>query len=246
MNDESQPVDGAIVAIDRIEARLTHWDWPFLAERRGEIEARWARLIVEKPSLFDGRVILQHQRRQYVDADGSHVFEALYFETSYSAFVACRELKPAGDKARNGFSAAALQSRDGAYLLGLMGPQTYIAGQVQFAAGTPDLSDVMADGMVDLESSVLRELEEETGLTRSEVTLGAQWHAVFAGEEIAFMRPMRINLDAEAAKALILQRVADQDQPEFADVVIVRDLCDIDEARMPRFMQLYLRHALKS
>lgn len=246
MSDETQPAEGTILVIDRINARLTRWDWPFLADRRSEIEARWARLIAEKPSLFDGRVILQHQRRQYVDADGSHVLEALYFETSYSAFIACRELKPAGDKARNGFSAAALQSRDGAYLLGLMGGHTYIAGQVQFAAGTPDLSDVTADGRVDLESSVLRELEEETGLTRTEVTLGAQWHAVFAGEEIAVMRPMRIDLDADEAKALILERVAEQAQPEFADVVIVRRLQDIDEIRMPRFVQLYLRHVLKS
>ena len=244
MNHEDHLAEGAIIEIDRIDARLTQWDWPFARERQDEIRARWTRLVGEKPSLFDGRVILQHQRRRYLDEHGKRVFEALYFETAYSTFVSHRELKPENDAVLNGFAAAALMSNDGAYLLGLMGAHTYIAGEIQFAAGTPDLSDVMPDGRVDLESSVLRELEEETGLRRDEVRLGTVWHAVHVGGEIAFLRPMQIDLGAEAAKALILSRVAHQAQPEFAAVIIVRSLADIDEVRMPQFVQFYLRHVL--
>ncbi len=45
-----------------------------------------------------------------------------------------------------------------------MGPHTATAGQIYFAAGTPDRKDIFGD-TADLERGVIRELTEETGLT---------------------------------------------------------------------------------
>ena len=57
----------------------------------------------------------------------------------------------------------ALRASDGAYLLGVMGPQTVNAGKIYFPAGVPDLDDIVGD-RVDLARNVRREVAEETGL----------------------------------------------------------------------------------
>lgn len=229
------------ISLARVEARLEPYDWPFLRERRSEIAAHWARLSAEKPAMFDGRVLLQH--RGQLDGD---VFHAGYFELAYSGFIAWHRLgnpETPGMPIRNGFAMAALRSREGAFLLGEMGPHTHNAGKIYFAAGTPDPGDVLPDGTVDLAGSALRELEEETGLASHEIMAGDGWRAVLGRERIAFMRDVRIDLPAGEARRLILDRLARQTEPELSDIVIVRSPADIDAERMPIFMQIFLRDA---
>ena len=231
-----------IAAIARIDARLTGWDWPFARDFRAEIDAHWLQLAGGRPALFNGKVILQHRMCRSLREDGRTTVEAEYFVADYASFIARKIIPHRADGVRNGFGMAALRSADGAWLLGHMAEHTFKAGQVYFAAGTPDLSDVRPDGHVDLKASVLRELEEETGLSAAEVELGSGWEAVTGRHEIAYMRPMRIGMAAEDARALMLSRIARQIQPELADIVIIRSAADFDE-RMPRFMQAYLLHA---
>ena len=229
--------DGAIVALDRVEARVEPFDWPFLRERDGEIAAHWAQISDGKPAMFDGRVMLQHRAEI---RDG--IFTAGYFETNYSSFMAWRDFGHPGPVVRNGFAMAALRAADGAWLCGRMGEHTANAGMVYFAAGTPDREDLRADGVLDLGGSVTRELCEETGLTDAEIAVGAGWTAVIATGRIAFMRPVTIGLPAEEARALMLSRIAAQDEPELADIVIIRSLAETETMKMPPFMTRYLAH----
>jgi 8-oxo-dGTP pyrophosphatase MutT (NUDIX family) len=230
-------VDGTIVTLSRIEARVEPYDWVFARQQEAEIAAYWAKISAGKPAMFNGRVMLQHRA-----AIGDGVFRAGYFETDYAAFMSWRDFGHPGPVVRNGFAMAALRAADGAYLCGRMGEHTANPGKVYFAAGTPDRDDLRPDGALDLAGSVTRELCEETGLTTDEVAVGEGWAAVILTGRIAFMRPVSVPLDAEAARALMLARIAAQDEPELSDIVIIRSLADCDRYDMPPFMRLYLAH----
>jgi 8-oxo-dGTP pyrophosphatase MutT (NUDIX family) len=228
-----------ILHLDRIEAAFAPRDWAFAQERKAEIEAHWAKLVAQNPALFNGRVLVQYERR----IEG-RVFHARYLETDFSAFIAWRDFGWPDKAVSNGFAMAALRSRDGAFLLGEMGPHTANAGKVYFAAGTPDPEDVTPDGRVDLLGSALRELAEETGLAPGEVSVGEGWTAAMEGHRIAFMRPVAIDMEAQEARQLILSRLAREARPELSDIRIVRSLADIDATVMPGFTCRYLEREL--
>lgn len=229
--------NGMIVRLARVDARIEPHDWAFAREQAGSIEAHWARISADKPAMFNGRVMLQHRA---AIRDG--VFEAGYFETDYAAFLTWRDAGHPGPAIRNGFAMAALRARDGAFLCGKMGAHTANAGKVYFAAGTPDREDARPDGTLDLAGSVTRELGEETGLDVAELAVGEGWTAVIEPGRIAFMREVRIDLAAEAARALMLERMKHLAEEELSDIVIVRDLAETEKHDMPVFMRRYLAH----
>ena len=228
-----------IVTVDAVDARIEPFDWPFVRDRRADIDAHWEAVIREKPKMFNGQVLLQHRADI---RDG--IFHAGYFATDYASLVAWMHLGMPPPLVRNGFAMAALRASDGAYLLGEMASHTTHAGKIYFAAGTPDLSDVTPDGHVDLAGSLLRELQEETGLARHEVSVEESWTLVMGQGRVAFMRPVTIDLPASEARALMLERIAAQAEPELAGIVIIRSAEECDQERMPPFMRRYLRHML--
>lgn len=239
-NDIERFPDGHIARVDRVDARIEPYDWAFARDNETKITAHWARISAGKPAMFNGRILLQHRA---AITDG--VFHARYFETDYAAFMTWRDAGHPGPALRNGFAMGALRAADGAFLCGRMGGHTANAGMVYFAAGTPDRSDVRADGTVDLAGSVLRELAEETGLTEAEIIVGEGWDAVFSPGRVAFMRPLTIDLPAEEARALMLSRMADLEEEELDDIVILRSAADCDRHKMAPFMKPYLTHILE-
>ena len=230
-------VDGEIVALDRVEARVEGFDWGFARDRADEIATHWEKISAGKPAMFNGRVMLQHRA-----AIEGGVFHAGYFEADYAAFLSWRDFGLPPPAIRNGFAMAALRAADGAFLLGRMGDHTANPGKVYFAAGTPDREDARPDGTLDLAGSVTRELCEETGLTLDEIAVDERWTAVIVPGRVAFMRPVGIDLPAGEARELMLARIAQQDEPELSDIVIVRNLADCAAYDMPPFMTSYLAH----
>lgn len=236
----TQPADGTVLRLDAIEARLVAYDWSFPHERQADIAAFWAMRKAQAPGMFNGRVLLQAEGQ--VSGD---VFQARYFATDYANLLAWLRMGVPGRRPRNGFAMAALRASDGAFLLGRMAANTANAGKVYFAAGTPDLGDVTADGRVDLAGSVTRELTEETGLRPDEVRVGSGWTAVFAEKRVAFMREVAIDLGAEEARRLILERMKTLHEEELSDIVIIRAMSDCAGHDMPPFMLDYLAYVFE-
>jgi 8-oxo-dGTP pyrophosphatase MutT (NUDIX family) len=239
-NPAHDPPDGAIIRLTQIDATLGDHDWAFAREQRDAIAAFWTTRQAGAPAMFDGRVLLQSEGH----LEGG-IFRAKYFETSYSSFLAWLQMGVPGRLPRNGFAMAALRASDGAFLLGQMGQNTANAGKVYFAAGTPDLGDVTADGKVDLAGSVTRELMEETGLRLDEVSVGTGWTAVFAQKRVAFMRGVAIDMPADAARLLMLDRMKTLHEEELSDIVIIRSMADCAPHNMPSFMLDYLAYVFE-
>lgn len=235
MNDGVE--NSTIIRLSRVDARVEPYDWVFARENAALIAAHWAELSADKPAMFNGRVMLQHRASI---RDG--VFEAGYFETDYAAFLAWRDAGHPGPIVRNGFAMAALRANDGGFLCGKMADHTANGGKVYFAAGTPDRDDALPDGTLDLAGSATRELGEETGLRVEELQVGEGWTALIEQGRIAFMREVLIDLPAEEARALMLERMKDLEEEELSDIVIVRDLTDTEKHDMPPFMRRYLAH----
>jgi 8-oxo-dGTP pyrophosphatase MutT (NUDIX family) len=226
----------AIHPIDRVDLVVEPWSWPFATARRADIAAHFAALRVDRPKIWNGRVLLM---RRCEIAGGT--FRGACFETDYASLLAWRDWGWCDPHVWNGFSMGALRSADGAFLAGVMAAHTAYAGQVYFPSGTPEPADV-GDGKLDLDANLRREVAEETGLTPDDFTAAPGWTAVFAGQRIALMKTLEVPLPAEELRRRILAHLARDAEPEFADIRIVRAPCDLDPM-MPDFVTAFLAHA---
>jgi 8-oxo-dGTP pyrophosphatase MutT (NUDIX family) len=135
----------------------------------------------------------------------------------------------------------ALRSRDGAFLLGVMGSHTANAGRIYFPAGTPEPDDV-ADGALDLAGNVAREVAEETGLAADDYAAAPGWHAIPAGPRLALMKVLDADAPARDLHERMRTHIAGDQHPELADIRIVRGPADFDPM-MPPFVTAFLSHA---
>jgi hypothetical protein len=100
-------------------------------------------------------------------------------------------------------------------------------------------------GNVDLLGSVIREVEEETGLTTADFRPQPGWFSVLAGPRVAQMKLLQASAPANELRKRILDFLRRQEQPELSDIRIVRGLPDLTDA-IPPFMATFLRHVWSS
>lgn len=228
-------LDG-VLRIETLDLHVAPFDWRFASERRADIDAHFEAQRRDKPGLWNGRVLLMHRH----EISGS-TLRGLYFETDFASFMAWRDFGFPGNDVINCFALGALQGSDGPYVLGVMSAGTMNGGKVYFPGGTPDLNDVAAD-KVDLDASVRREVQEETGLDSEEFAIDAGWHCLPAGPMIALLKPMRARETADQLGDRIRAHILREAEPELADVYVARGVADT-HPMMPGFIQTFLRNA---
>lgn len=230
----------SIEIVDAIESTFHPAAWTFAQDEAARIAAHWESLRAGKPQLFDGRVLLV-DRWDIEERGERRVLTTRHFATNYSAFLAWRDFGFPDMSVRNCFAAAALVSADGDFVLGRMGAHTANAGQIYFPCGTPDMDDVHGDA-VDLAGSVLRELEEETGLAPHDVACDPQWSLVLEGPRLGCLRAVRSPLPTSSLVARIEAFLRADANPELGGVHIARGEADLTPD-MPGFITAYLRAA---
>lgn len=213
--------------------------WPFAEERRDEIAAHFAEKQRERPKIWNGRVLIG---RDAVFADGH--LAATYFETDFASFLAWRDWGFPDKAVFNGFGMGALRASDGAFIMGEMAQHTANCGRIYFPSGTPDLDDVRGDAL-DIPGSVVRELEEETGLTAADFSAEPDWHCVVTGPSIAMIQVLNLNMPGDAARARIEANLAREAEPELSAIHLVRAMSDIRPS-MPRFVTAFVEQQFAS
>ena len=209
-----------VVKMERLELAFAPRPWLFADQRRAEIDDHFNALRKDRPALWNGRILLLHDY-----AIRETLFCGELFETDYASFLAWRDWGFPDATVWNCFSMGAIKAADGGFLLGVMGDHTANAGSIYFACGMTDLQSVVGTS-VDLEASLWREVAEETGLTAADLTAEPYWHTVFHGPRIAHIRVLHARETADALRARILANLARENQPEFADIQIVRRRAD--------------------
>ena len=187
--------------------------------------------------MWNGRVLLGRH-----PVFSGERFSASYFETDFASFLAWRDWGFPDPYVFNGFGMGALLSNDGAFALGEMGSHTANAGRIYFPSGTPDLSDVKGS-TVDIPGSVVRELEEETGLLPGDYKADPDWHCIFTGPAVAMMKILRVDMPGEALRARIMGNLALQPSPELSGIHLVRGTADLTST-MPRFVTAFIEAQL--
>jgi hypothetical protein len=94
----------SIHRVTTLDLKLEPFGWPFAHERRAEIDAHFEVKQREKPTLWNGRVLLG--RRSVFD--GARI-RASYFETDFASFLAWRDWGFPDKDVFNGFGMGALR-----------------------------------------------------------------------------------------------------------------------------------------
>ena len=229
--------DIEIVTLDRIDLKVESWSWPFAMERRAEIDRYFAEFQRKRSGVWNGRALMMNR---YAIAGG--VLRGTCFETDYASLCAWRHWQFPDANVYNVFAAAALQSADGAYLIGEMAADTAAAGLIYFPCGTPEPFDIGADGAVDLAGNLHRELREETGLDIGALNEASGWTFVRDGGYVALLKYVMARQSAQELRDRIMAFLAGEARPEFVDIRIVRSAGDFHPL-MPPFVTGFLEHA---
>ena len=209
------PPEHTIFAVAAIDLRVLPGDHPVHLRNSAAAAANWKQEVAAKPMLFDGRMVFQH--RLSVSPRG---ISGEAYVLPFSTFMWWRKQ---ADKA-GGFHLFAypvIASSDGALVAIKMGAHTANAGQVYFAAGSLDESDIV-DGRCDVEGNMRREVGEETGLDLDDAIADAGYHAVHRNRTLTLFRVFRFAKTAEELVADIERHMPDADDQEIAGAVIIR------------------------
>ncbi len=229
------PIVGDVTEFD---CTVTGDAWPWANKNAEAIAAHWQKAKAEKPDLFDGEVLVATE----VGIEQSRLVSS-HTVTRYSALTYWKSLGFTYAGAFNLFGAGVVVTSDGAVLLGRMADHTANAGYSYFPCGTPDTGDIV-DGKLDVEGSILREMEEETGLGAAHLHPSEQRWISWDGPLFCCARRLDTPLTAVEASTLAAQHLAVQARPELAQIVFVKKLGDLEGLKVPAYAEALLRQIL--
>lgn len=230
--------------VSRVELRVVAEPWPWAQARRIDINAHWARAIINRPNYFNGVVHLA--KRATFDGDTLTVD---LIATDFKSYLFWRETGFADTGVVDPFGSALVQSLDRQSLIVCQRPGNINSGLYYLPGGFIDDCDVEigADGLahVDIAKSIAREVLEETGLRVGEdVIADGGFIVTRTGPHMSIAQVLRSVLSG----AQLLQRVegtiaADPDG-ELAAARLVQQPDDLTDIAMTAYARMLMDHVL--
>lgn len=223
------PADGVIVPLTGYDVVLKDGPHPVYLERMAEIEANWLAEHAANPALFNGRMLMHSN--VHIDPMGRMASEAHL--SPYSTMLWWRK-QPDRPMAEHLFSMAIPITSDGALLAVEMSAHTANPGRIYCAAGSLDQHDLV-DGRADLDSNMMREVREETGLDLAEALDVSGYFGVRVNRATVVFRFFRLPHDTSTCTDMIFRHMEADEEKEIARPVFIRDN-RIDVHKFPTFM----------
>lgn len=212
----SFPPEDEVFPLRGVEITVHEGEMPFLSAERQAISDNWREEVARNPALFDGKMLLNHG----VSLEAGMLRTAAHI-IPYSAFLWWRKRQPRAGGVHI-FAFPVIESADGALIAVRMGAHTANAGQVYFAAGSFDESDVV-DGYCDIEGNMRREVMEETGLDLAADAVAAPvLHACHYGGSVALLQVYRFRENAEEIVRRVNRHIPLAEDQEISEVVVIR------------------------
>ena len=215
------------VPITALDLRLGPGKWAFAEEEKTRIAEHWCKLADEYPKIWNGDVLICSQAR----LTGTEL-SGQFLRTDYASFVAWRDWGWPDKTVCNCFGSAAVLSNDKALLYGRMAGHTLNPGKIYPPGGSLEMQDVSRDGRVDVMGSLIRELEEETGLKAADADKG-ELLAIFDGHRLSVAQVFHFAGSAEALVSQVRHYLQSAHEDELSDVEIVNSTSQIDSTMPP-------------
>jgi 8-oxo-dGTP pyrophosphatase MutT (NUDIX family) len=209
------PPEQTVFPVGDIDLHVLEGDHPFHLLEADAARANWVTEIAANPALFDGRMVFQH--RMAVGPDG---ISGEAYVVPFSTFLWWRK-QTVREGGFHVFAFPVLVASDNALVAIRMGQHTANPGQVYFAAGSLDESDIV-DGRCDIEGNMRREVLEETGLDLGDAFAEPGYHASHFRHSLTVFRLFRLAMTADELVARIEAHMPDAADQEIEGAVAIR------------------------
>lgn len=220
---------------------LTHSKraWDFARSQADQIDAHWKLRVAANPAFFNGRIYMLADYRITGDTLAGELMEV-----EFKQFLYWKENGFPDKAVFDVFGSGLIRSREGAVLLGRQRSGNLNEGWVYLPGGFIDPRDADADGRIDIRASVLREVQEETGLGPDQLTVRDGFLVTTIGQQLSIAVDLISKDDAPSLRARVMRALAGDSDCELDWVVTVTTPQDLANLKVPAYAETLLRHVL--
>jgi 8-oxo-dGTP pyrophosphatase MutT (NUDIX family) len=240
-------IDETVLRVSSCRLTVEPSVWPYEQANAAPIDAAWELRLARHPHEFNGVVHMARAStlalNTNADATATWTCTAGMWRTDFKSFMHWRDAGYPEADALDAFGSVILRSADGAVLLGRQ-RSGINAGRVYLPGGFIDARDVGDDGTIDIDSSVSRELAEETGLEAASLARRPGYLVTRVGRLLSIGVEFHSTLPSVELRTLILRTIASDPDPELDDIVIVSAAADVTGPLVPDYTRLAVQHLL--